>query len=314
MENVTIIGAACAGLTAAIYAARANLSPLVVAGTFKPGNVSVPGGQLMTTTDVENFPGFPAGIKGPELIKAMRAQAERFGARFIDNDEVVTLDGSGRSLALTLDGGDRIETKAAIVATGAVPRTIDIPSWETYWNRGVGTCAVCDGHFFRGKEVAIVGGGDSALEEAQYMAKLCPRVYLIHRRDSLRGSKIMQDHALKNPVIQPVWDSTVEEILGDGTRVTGARIKNVKTGATSELALGALFAAIGHVPATAFLKGSVALDEQGYIPVTRGTFTNVAGVFAAGDCVDHVYRQAVTAAGMGCMAAMDVERWLATQG
>ncbi|MBI3272007.1 MAG: thioredoxin-disulfide reductase [Planctomycetes bacterium] len=303
MENVIIIGSGPSGLTAALYNSRANLSPLVVSGNGA-------GGQLMTTTDVENYPGFPEGIKGPKLMAGMRQQAARFGTRFVDDDDVTATDFSKRPFKLTLESGKVLESRAVIVATGAAPKLMDIPSEKAYWQKGVATCAVCDGHFYKGKDVAIVGGGDSAIEEALYMAKLCPSVALIHRRDKLRASKIMQEHVLSNPKVQVVWDSAVDEVVGDGTHVSGVRLKNLKTGGLSERKLSAVFVAIGHIPTTSFVRGQIELDEQGYIVVKEGTRTSVSGVFAAGDCVDHVYRQAVTAAGMGCMAALDAERWL----
>lgn len=301
MHNVVIIGSGPAGLTAAIYTARANLSPLLIEGWQS-------GGQLTTTTEVENYPGFAKGIMGPELMKDMRAQAERFGTEFLTG-EVSVVNFKNRPLTLTIDGERTVEAKTVIIATGASAIPIDVPNEKRLTGHGVSTCATCDGFFFRGKDLIVVGGGDSAMEEAIFLTKFATKVSIVHRRDKLRASKIMQERALKNEKIAFVWNSIVEDILGNDV-VTGVRLKNVVTGKTMNLACAGIFVAIGHRPNTALFTGQLDMDEKGYIRTHRGTTTSVPGVFAAGDVQDSTYRQAITAAGTGCMAAIDVERFL----
>lgn len=306
MENVVIVGTGCAGLTAAIYTARANLKPLVLTGTM-------PGGLLTTTSTVENFPGFPEGVDGFELMNRMQQQAERFGARLNYGVlEQVNFDPS--PYVLTVDG-QPIETRTLIVATGAGHRHLGLESEAKLDKKGVTYCATCDGALpmFRNQPLVVVGGGDSACEEASYLTRFGSIVYLVHRRNQLRASKIMAERVLSNPKIKPVWDSVVTEVL-DVTqgKVTGVRVKNVKTGAESVLACAGLFVAIGHLPNTQVFKGKLTLDEDGYIVPVKGVTTNVPGVFAAGDCVDRHYRQAITAAGLGCAAAIECERYLAS--
>jgi thioredoxin reductase (NADPH) len=305
MENVIIVGTGCAGLTAAIYTARANLSPLVLEGRQ-------PGGQLTTTTAVENFPGFPDGVDGPELIMRMHAQAEKFGARFQYGtvEEFEHKDGINR---IKVDGTWH-ETKALIVASGASPRYLGLDREKELIGHGLTSCATCDGAFYRNVPVCVVGGGDSACEEATFLTRFASKVYLIHRRDSLRASKIMADRALGNPKIELIWDSVPTEYLTDAEgEVRAVTLKNLKTGSESELELKCVFVAIGHEPNTAAFRGKIDTDDAGYLKQSGGTFTNVPGVFAAGDVADHVYRQAITAAGQGCAAAIDAERWLAAQ-
>jgi thioredoxin reductase (NADPH) len=302
-EKLVILGSGPAGYTAALYAARANLSPLLVEGMQ-------PGGQLTITSEVENYPGFPDGILGPELMELMKKQAERFGTRTVLG-EVGRVDFSRRPFQLWQD--DRLLTAdAVIVATGASAKWLNIPSEKKYQGRGVSACATCDGFFFRGVEVAVVGGGDTAIEEATFLTKYATKVYLVHRRDELRASKIMQDRARKNPKIELVLSAVVDEILGDGKAVTGARLKSTKDGRTWELPLKGVFMGIGHEPNTGIFKGQLDMNEVGYLTVkSPSTHTSVPGVFAAGDVSDPSYRQAVSAAGTGCMAAIDAERWLA---
>jgi len=305
MEKVIIMGSGCAGLTAALYAARANLRPLVLTGTQ-------PGGLLTTTTVVENFPGFPEGIDGYELTTRMQKQAERFGAR-IQFALVEAVDLSRQPMALTVDG-ERMETETLIIASGASHRHLEIESELKLENKGVTYCATCDGALpaYRNQPLVVVGGGDSACEEALYLTRFGSLVYLVHRRDTLRASKIMTDRVLSHPKIRPVWDAVVVEIL-DVTqgKVRGVRLKNVKTEAEWILDCAGVFVAIGHVPNTQLFKGVLAMDEAGYLIPKRGAATDVPGVFVAGDCADRVYRQAVTAAGSGCAAAIDAERYLA---
>lgn len=305
MRNVAIIGSGPAGLTAAIYAARANLSPLLIEGWQS-------GGQLTTTTEVENYPGFAKGVMGPELMKEMRAQAERFGTEFLTGDvTAVTLKKS--PFSLTIDGEQTILARTIIIATGASAIQIGLPNEKRLTGHGVSTCATCDGFFFKGKELVVVGGGDSAMEEANFLTKFAAKVSIVHRRDKLRASKIMQERAMKNEKIAFVWNSVVEDILGNDV-VTGVRLKNVVTGKTMELACAGVFVAIGHRPNTALFAGQLDMDEKGYLRTTQGTATNIPGVFAAGDVQDSRYRQAITAAGTGCMAAIDAERFLETHG
>jgi thioredoxin reductase (NADPH) len=305
MEQVIIIGTGCAGLTAAIYTARANLSPLVLTGTQ-------PGGLLTTTSIVENFPGFPEGIDGFELMQNLQKQAERFGAR-VKFGTLESVDFSGQPLKLIVDG-DPIETRTVIVATGSSPRSIGLDSERALEKFGVTYCATCDGALpqFRNQSLIVVGGGDSAVEEATYLTRFASQVYLVHRRDTLRASAIMQQRALKHPKIKMVWNSVVTEVLDVARKkVTGVKLKNIVTGETSTLDCAGLFVAIGHVPNTAVFGKSLETDENGYLKLFGGTRTNVPGVFAAGDVADSVYRQAVTAAGTGCAAAIEAERFLA---
>lgn len=302
MRNVVIIGSGPAGLTAALYSARANLNPLVIEGLEA-------GGQLMMTTHVENFPGFQEGILGPDLMANMRAQAQRFGAEII-RGHVSAVDLSGRPITITTDTGV-VETKTLIIATGASARLLGLPNERALMGHGVSTCATCDGFFFRGKPIAVVGGGDSALEEANFLTRFASEVTLIHRRDTLRASKIMQDKAFANPKIRFEWDSEVLDVK-DPTQgvVSCVVVRNVKTGATKEIPVDGMFVAIGHTPNTTLFTGQLDMDDSGYLKTHDGAKTNVAGVYACGDVQDHVYRQAITAAGSGCMAAIDAERYL----
>lgn len=349
-ENVVIIGSGPAGWSAAIYAARANLKPLVFEGTPQPD--MIPLGQLAFTTEVENYPGFPMGnvrafiesavsadrhwnlppapkghvkdgqphyaVQGVELVELMKQQALNFGTRVI-GDDVIDIDTSSRPLrVITRDNGS-VDTYTVIVATGARANYLGLPSEHDFKNRGVSACAVCDGALprFRNKPLAVIGGGDSAVEEATYLTKTAEKVYLIHRRDQLRASKIMQQRALDNPKIEPVWNSVVEECVGDDKQgLTSLRLKNLVDGATRQLDVAGMFVAIGHTPNTAFLNGKLETNEKGYIRLVKPfrTWTSVEGIFAAGDVADDYYRQAITSAGSGCMAALDAERWLAEQG
>jgi thioredoxin reductase (NADPH) len=303
-NEVVIMGSGCAGLTAAIYAGRATLHPLVVEGPEV-------GGQLSLTTDVENYPGFPEAIKGPELIQRMREQAERFGARLL-RGEVQAVDLSRRPFRLMIEGVEH-RARTLIVASGARARWLGLPNEMRLVGRGVSSCATCDGFFFRGQEVAVVGGGDSAMEEALFLTRFAARVYVIHRRDSLRASKIMQERALKNPKIEFIWNAVVEELVGEEA-LEGVVLRDTVTGERHPLAVGGLFVAIGHIPNTALFAGQLEMDDLGYLIVHNGSRTSVPGVFAAGDVHDRSYRQAVTAAGAGCRAAMDAERFLEAEG
>jgi thioredoxin reductase (NADPH) len=320
-EKLVIIGSGPAGWTAAIYAARANLQPVVYEGAITEENRQhgmLPLGQLNLTTEVENFPGFPGGILGPELMLKMREQAERYGTRIV-TDDIVSVDLSHRPFTLTDLSGTTIEAQSLIIATGASAKYIGLDSENTYKNRGVSACAVCDGALprFRNRDLIVVGGGDSAAEEGNYLTKFAKTIHLVHRRDSMRASKIMADRLLSNPKVKPVWNSAVEEVLGDDELgMTAVRVKNLKTGDYHEIPATGLFVAIGHTPNTRFLNGQLATDEMGFIVLTEAprSLTSVEGVFAAGDVADHIYKQAITAAGMGCRAALDAERWLAAQG
>jgi thioredoxin reductase (NADPH) len=307
MEKVIVIGSGCAGWTAALYTARANLKPLVIVG-------KQPGGLLTTTSIVENYPGFPEGVDGYELMTRMQKQAERFGAR-TSFGSVEKVDFSKRPFTLTVDG-EKMEAETVIIATGASHRHLGFDSEAKLETKGVTYCATCDGALpvFRNQPLVVVGGGDSACEEALYLTRFGSVIHLVHRRDVLRASKIMAERALSNPKIKPVWDSVVTDILGvKQDKVTGVKLKNLKTGAESVLSCVGVFVAIGHTPNTEIFKGQIEMDANGFIIPKRGTMTNVPGVFVAGDCADHVYRQAITAAGVGCAAAIDAERFLAAQ-
>ena len=307
MEKVVIIGSGCAGLTAALYTARANLRPLVLTGTH-------PGGLLTTTTVVENYPGFPEGVDGFELMARMQKQAERFGAR-VKFGTVEAVDLSREPFTLTVDG-EPVQAETIIIASGASHRRLGLESERLLENKGVTYCATCDGALplFRNQPLVVVGGGDSACEEAMYLTRFGSVVYLVHRRDTLRASRIMAERALGNPKIKPIWDSVVTEVLDlKQDKVTGVRLRNLKTGAESVVDCGGVFVAIGHIPNTQLFRGVIDMDQNGYIVPKHGTATNVPGVFVAGDCTDHVYRQAVTAAGLGCAAAIEAERYLASR-
>lgn len=308
MENVKvlIIGSGPAGYTAAIYAARAGLTPVLYTG-------GQPGGQLTTTNDVENFPGYPEGINGPQMMMDLQKQAERFGTK-VNYGLITSVDFSTYPLKVTVDEKDTLLAETIIVATGASAKYLGIPSEEKYANRGVSACAVCDGYFYRGKEVAVVGAGDSAAEESTYLSKLCTKVHLIVRRDEMRASKIMQQRVLSTPNIVIHWNTETDEILGDDNGVNGVRLLNRKTGEKKVIPVQGFFLAIGHKPNTDVFKGQLTMDESGYVKVIAGTTkTNVEGVFAVGDVADRVYRQAITAAGSGCMGALDAEKFLAAK-
>ena len=304
IHQVVIVGSGPAGYTAAVYAARAQLSPILYEGSVTAG------GALMNTTEVENFPGFPAGIMGPELMDSMRAQAEKFGAKLI-TDDIVEMDLTGDIKVLKDGSGNVLKAKAVILATGSAYKEIGLENEKRLSGRGVSWCATCDGFFYRQKTVAVVGGGDSAMEEANFLTRFADKVVVIHRRDSLRASKIMVDRARANPKIEFVWNTEVIDVLGEQS-MTALKLKNVETGEESERAFDGLFVAIGHSPRSELLGGQVDLDSEGYVKVDgRSTRTNLAGVFACGDLVAHTYRQAITAAGTGCEAALDAERFLA---
>ena len=304
MKDVVILGSGPAGLTAAIYCARANLAPVVVEGLNA-------GGQLIDTTDVENYPGFPEGILGPDLIEKFKEQAARFGTTFVSGD-ATKVHLTGKPLSVSTDE-ETIEAKAVIIATGASPLELGLPGEKEYAGHGVSYCATCDGFFFKDQEIVVVGGGDTAMEEALFLTRYGKRVSVIHRRDELRASKIMADRAFANEKIEFVWDTVVEEVIGDGTKVQSIRVKNIKIGETTERPCGGVFVAIGHRPNTE-LFDDLPTDKQGYLKPGKGAFTELEGVFMAGDVHDHHYRQAVTAASAGCMAAIDCERWLEQQG
>ena len=310
VRDVIIIGSGPAGLTSAIYTARANLRPLVIEGELSSTG-DQPGGQLMLTTEVENFPGFIDGIQGPELMANFRAQAARFGAEFL-TEKVTRVDLSATPFLVEV-GDVQFHAHAVIVSTGAKSKMLGLDNEISLIGHGVSTCATCDGFFFKGETIAVVGGGDSALEEATFLTKFASKVYVIHRRDQLRASKIMQERAFKNERIEFVWDSVPVELLSDDGMLEGVKIRNVKTDEEKVLEIAGLFVAIGHVPNTALFVDQLDMDDNGYLVTTTGTRTNVEGVFAAGDVADHVYRQAITAAGTGCMAAIDAERWLESQ-
>jgi len=311
--SVLIIGSGPAGLTAAIYTARAQLKPIVIEG--EPSSTTdQPGGQLMLTTDIENFPGFPEAITGPELMANMRAQAERFGAD-LRITKVQKLDATSRPFKawLTDDVEPSITADTVILATGARSLMMGVPGEERLLSHGLSTCATCDGFFFRGQDIAVVGGGDSAIEEATFLTRFASSVTLVHRRDSLRASKIMQERAFKNEKIKFAWNTQVVEVLGD-EKVSGLKVKDTITGEERALDVTGVFVAIGHIPNTTLVSGQVDLEENGYVRTGIGSFTNIDGLFAAGDVQDHVYRQAITSAGSGCIAAIDAERWLEAQG
>ncbi len=302
-EKVVIVGSGPAGLTAAIYAARADLKPLMIEGLER-------GGQLMLTTDVENYPGFPDGIMGPELMESFRKQAERFDTRIMSYN-VTKVDFSERPFKIWVEE-DLYEGDSVIISTGASARWLGLENETRLRGHGVSACATCDGFFFRDKEIAVVGGGDSAAEESLFLTKFASKVYLIHRRDELRASKIMANRVLDNDKIEVIWDTVVEDVIGDDL-VSALQLRNIKTDEASELKVEGLFLAIGHTPNTKIFEGQIELDDKGYIITGENTMTSVPGVFAAGDVTDHVYRQAITAAGMGCQAAIDAERWLDEQ-
>ncbi|MCU0367197.1 MAG: thioredoxin-disulfide reductase [Cyclobacteriaceae bacterium] len=305
-QKVLIIGSGPAGYTAAIYAARAGLTPVLYTG-------GQPGGQLTTTNDVENFPGYPEGINGPQMMMDLQKQAERFGTK-VNFGLVTSVDFSTYPFKVVVDENDTIQAESIIIATGASAKYLGIPSEETYANRGVSACAVCDGYFYRGKEVAVVGAGDSAAEEATYLSKLCTKVHLIVRREEMRASKIMQQRVLNTPNIEIHWNTETDEILGDDNGVNAVRVKNNKTGEMKVISVQGFFLAIGHKPNTDIFKGQLDMDEAGYLKVQPGsTKTNIEGVFAVGDVADRVYRQAITAAGSGCMGALDAEKFLAAK-
>ena len=305
MDNLIILGTGIAGCTAAIYAARANLNPLVISGPED-------GGQLTLTTEVENFPGFPEGIKGPELVQLCKKQAERFGAKF-ENDLVSEFNPIKNGYELKLASGKNLQTKSVIIATGASAKWLGLPSEKKYQGRGVSACATCDGAFYKGKEVIVIGGGDSAMEESLFLTKFASKITIIHRKDSFRASKIMQQRVLANSKIKVIWNTEVIEIIGDGKKVTGDKLKDNR-GKVTDFKCEGIFLAIGHAPNTKVFQGKLNLDGKGYLQADRFMHTNLPGVFAAGDVQDIRYRQAITAAGTGCQAAMEAEKYLAEHG
>ncbi|MDP2271829.1 MAG: thioredoxin-disulfide reductase [Archangium sp.] len=313
-RKVVIVGSGPAGYTAAIYAARANLSPVVFAGGPSESDARrVPGGQLMITTEVENYPGFPESVTGPELMERFQKQAERFNT-IVHMENVVKLDLSKRPFHVKGESKEYL-AETVIIATGASAKWLDVKGETEFMNRGVSACATCDGFFFKNTDVIVVGGGDTAMEEANYLSKMCSSVTVIHRRDSLRASKIMQERALNNPKIKFIWDSAIEEVVGDMKGVTGAIVKNLKTGDLKKVEAKGVFVAIGHLPTTELFKDQLKLQDNGYLWVQPGTAkTSIEGVFASGDVSDATYRQAVTAAGTGCMAAIEAERWMTEHG
>jgi thioredoxin reductase (NADPH) len=313
-KKVVIIGSGPAGYTAAIYAARANLEPVVFAGGPSESDARrVPGGQLMITTEVENYPGFPESITGPELMERFQKQAERFHTT-VHMENVVKVDFSKRPFHVKGESKEYL-AQTVIISTGASAKWLDVKGESEFMNRGVSACATCDGFFFKNTDVLVIGGGDTAMEEANYLSKMCASVTVVHRRDSLRASKIMQERALNNPKIRFVWDSAIEEIVGDAKGVKGAVVKNLKTGATSLLEAKGVFVAIGHQPTTELFKDVLKLQANGYLWVQPGTTkTSIEGVFASGDVADSIYRQAITAAGTGCAAAIEAERWMTEHG
>jgi thioredoxin reductase (NADPH) len=304
VRNLIIVGSGPAGYTAAVYAARANLQPLVIEGATS-------GGALMTTTDVENFPGFPDGVLGPELMDNMRKQAERFGAEFITDDATsVELGGDVKVVRI---GNTEYRARAVVLSTGSAWRPLGVPGEQELLGHGVSSCATCDGFFFKGQHIAVVGGGDSAMEEATFLTRFAETVTIIHRRDQFRASKIMAERALSNPKIRVLWDTTVTQVIDAGGKVGGLVVRNVKSGEETKLDVTGVFVAIGHDPRSELFRGQVELDDEGYVKVAApGTRTNLTGVFAAGDVVDHTYRQAITASGTGCAAALDAERYIAS--
>ena len=308
VHRLIILGSGPAGYTAALYAARAELSPLLVDG-------NQPGGQLTITTDVENYPGFPDGVMGPEMMDLFRKQAEKFGTRYLSGQVVEAKLDAGPPFTLVLEGGEELKCQTLIIATGARAKLIGLESESQLMGRGVSACATCDGFFFKDKKIAVVGGGDTAMEEATFLTRFASKVTVIHRRDELRASKIMQERAFKNPKIEFLWNTTVEDVLGvDEGKMSGLRLRNTQTQELSDVSMDGLFVAIGHEPNTAPFRGQLDLDDLGYIKVNEpGTQTSIEGVFAAGDVSDHTYRQAVTAAGSGCKAAIDAERYLEAQ-
>ena len=311
VKNVVIVGSGPAGHTAAIYSARANLSPFMFEGYVMGGSA---GGQLTTTTEVENYPGFPEGIEGPELMQLFRKQSERFGTEMVQED-VISADLSQRPFVLKSENRE-VKAHSVIISTGATAKRMGVPSEEKMWNNGMSACAVCDGALpmFRNQPLMVIGGGDTAVEEATYLAKFGSVVYLVHRRDQLRASKIMQERALKHPKLEILWDTVLEDAVGQDY-VTGASLKNIKTEEVRQVEVAGIFYAIGHTPNTSIFNGQLDLDDAGYIKLKLGTQeTNIEGVFAAGDVHDHKYRQAITAAGTGCAASLEAERWLVEQG